>query len=794
MNPNRFPEGPDWDLSTIEIMDTEISRIGKNFGLDTYPNQYEIITAEQMLNAYSSVGMPVGYNHWSFGKSFIGQEKQYKNGQMGLAYEIVINSSPCINYLMESNTSTMQALVIAHAGQGHNSFFKGNYLFRQNTDAESIIDYMLFAKKYIAECESKYGTEKVELLLDSCHALQNFGVDRYKRPAKVSAETERARQKDRAAYLQSQVNELWSTLPSKEKGTLKAGKSKRFPSEPQENLLYFIEKNAPHLEMWEREVIRIVRKISQYFYPQRQTQVMNEGWACYEGETEFLSQHGWKKIKDYVEGDLVAQYAEDGTVTLVTPDKYVKYENAPLMEIVSEGVNQCVTPNHRMIYRSTRGRINEVRADELDTSVNRWFINYGSLSSKTQLEMSDAELRVMVAVIADGHFNSSRGNNYCQVAFTKSRKIERMEKLLINAGIEYRKVYWSQGRTGFNFTAPERTKTYKNYYSASPHQLAIVCDEAFLWDGCGSNGRQMYCGTDKDNLDFIQYALAMTGHKASLVERPLQHKEGRTNWESHAPMYCVEKLSSRNSTLSGGTITHLDGLHDVYCFSVPSGMLMTRRNNVINVSGNTFWHYTILNQLYEEGIVGDGFMMEFLQSHTSVVYQHPHSRINPYALGFAMMSDIRRICEKPTDEDRRWFPELAGSDWQESLDFAMRNFKDESFISQYLSPKLIRDFHMYSILDDSGFVHLKVSGIHNDEGYKHIRAALSSQYRLSDIEPNIQVYSVDLKGDRSLTLKHTQHLGRPLNSHAPEVMKHVEKLWGFKVKMIVSGSTTDWSV
>ena len=100
-----------------------------------------------MMDAYASVGMPVDYRHWSFGKQFIRTEQSYRRGQMGLAYEIVINSNPCIAYLMEENTMTMQALVIAHAAYGHNSFFKGNYLFRQWTDADAIIDYLVYAQE-----------------------------------------------------------------------------------------------------------------------------------------------------------------------------------------------------------------------------------------------------------------------------------------------------------------------------------------------------------------------------------------------------------------------------------------------------------------------------------------------------------------------------------------------------------------------------------------------------------------------------------------------------------------------
>ncbi len=478
---NYLSEGSDWTFPLLEKYETVIGELADRFGLDTYPNQIEIITAEQMMDAYSSVGMPIGYRHWSYGKQFVGIERNYRRGQMGLAYEIVINSNPCIAYLMEENTITMQALVIAHACFGHNSFFKGNYLFRSWTSADAIVDYLVFARNYIRECEQRHGEERVEHWLDACHALMNYGVDRYKRPAPLSLLEERLRQQERAAYLQSQVNDLWRTVPV----SLREGaddQKRRFPSEPQENLLYFIEKNSPLLEPWQREVIRIVRKMAQYFYPQRQTQVMNEGWA-------------------------------------------------------------------------------------------------------------------------------------------------------------------------------------------------------------------------------------------------------------------------------------------------------------------TFWHYTLINALYDEGRVTDGFMVEFLQSHTNVVYQptydHSHySGINPYALGFAMMQDIRRICEQPTAEDRYWFPDIAGSDWLKTLDFAMRNFKDESFIAQFLSPKVIRDFRLFSVLDDDKQRELEISAIHDEAGYRYVRQALADQYNLGSREPNIQVFDVNHRGDRSLTLRHTRYNRKPLDkTSAQEVLKHFYQMWGFTVRL-----------
>ncbi len=136
VTPNKLLfSGADWDYDTIRrIHDTVEVIARRDLGLDTFPNQIEIITAEQMLDAYASTGMPLFYKHWSFGKHFAQHEAGYRKGLMGLAYEIVINSNPCISYIMEENSATMQTLVIAHAAFGHNHFFKNNYLFKQWTD------------------------------------------------------------------------------------------------------------------------------------------------------------------------------------------------------------------------------------------------------------------------------------------------------------------------------------------------------------------------------------------------------------------------------------------------------------------------------------------------------------------------------------------------------------------------------------------------------------------------------------------------------------------------------------
>ena len=233
-----------------------------------------------MVDAYCAIGMPIFYYHWSFGKHFTSQWTQYQKGMMGLAYEIVLNSNPCIAYLMEENTIMMQALTISHASVGHGHFFKNNYLFQQWTDAESIIDYLVFAREYIKKCEVREGVKEVETFLNSCHAMMNYGINRFKRPSKLSPAKERKREEERESYQQSQrteLSEFFKSLQTKTPGA----EDKKFPKEPEENILYFCEKYAPDIPVWKREILRIVRRISQYFYPQGLTKMQNEGCATY---------------------------------------------------------------------------------------------------------------------------------------------------------------------------------------------------------------------------------------------------------------------------------------------------------------------------------------------------------------------------------------------------------------------------------------------------------------------------------------------------------------------------------
>ena len=158
-------ESSDWNFDTLSRTYDAIEEVAlEDMRLDVYPNQMEIISSEQMLDAYSSIGLPLMYRHWSFGKHFVHEETALPEGPAGAS---PTNSSstpiPASATCMEENTMAMQALVMAHAAFGHNHFFKNNYLFRQWTDAEGILDYLEFAKRYIARCEERHGLAAVEM-------------------------------------------------------------------------------------------------------------------------------------------------------------------------------------------------------------------------------------------------------------------------------------------------------------------------------------------------------------------------------------------------------------------------------------------------------------------------------------------------------------------------------------------------------------------------------------------------------------------------------------------------------
>ena len=292
-------------FGTLQRSYDAIERIAcEELGSRLYPNRIEVITSEQMLDVYTAHGMPLTYRHWSYGKRFLQHENSYRQGYSSLAYEVVINSNPCISYLMEENTATMQALVIAHAAFGHNHFFRNNHLFRQWTEASAILDYLEFARTYVSACEDRYGVAAVERVLDAAHALSRHGVHRHggARPLNLKPRTSK-RERERRDYDEKVFDDLWRTLPASQGRKAATDRQTRRAAAAVSACRKRIcciswRKSSPRLQSWEREIIRIVRLIAQYFYPQPQAKLMNEGCATWVHQRIMTRLHETGQIDD----------------------------------------------------------------------------------------------------------------------------------------------------------------------------------------------------------------------------------------------------------------------------------------------------------------------------------------------------------------------------------------------------------------------------------------------------------------------------------------------------------------
>lgn len=264
----------DYNVKDLEEWNERIEVLAQEYGLNYYPQEFEIIGYDEMLSHEAYLGMPSRYPHWSFGKAYEKNKTLYSLNLTGLPYEMVINSNPCIAYLMRDNTLLLQILTMAHV-YGHNDFFKNNRLFKEGTDACKTVEmFKLDAdiiRGYIKD--PSIGYEKVENILNAVHSLR-FQVCR------VVGSKDVTEDEARKSMMQEYIRKLEGRNLLNYNDEIKKPDFSKFPLKPQDDVLKFII-NYGRLESWEKQLIEIVRRESLYFMPQIETKIMNEGWASY---------------------------------------------------------------------------------------------------------------------------------------------------------------------------------------------------------------------------------------------------------------------------------------------------------------------------------------------------------------------------------------------------------------------------------------------------------------------------------------------------------------------------------
>lgn len=329
--------------------------------------------------------------------------------------------------------------------------------------------------------------------------------------------------------------------------------------------------------------------------------------GCVDCDTEFFNGTEWKKISEYQDGDLVLQYNNDGTANLVEPLDYIKVEcnELNLLQNDTKSVNQCVCDEHNLVVKTSKGNVIKKpfqtfykQHNSSELGLQDRFISYFKYDG-IGINLSDEEIRVMIAFIADGSFGKSQNG---RVRIFKERKCERLRELLKNANISYEERINNDMSNNFYFKPPIYEKHFSSYwYKCTQHQLQIIADELQYWDGNYENVRKHGKGIEifsvvKSDIDFIQFVYAATGHRTSILTQNRIGEENTIEWETYIRKsidYAVHVSKNKNVSLRARRVSNYNKIQRVktkdgykYCFTVPSGMLVLRREGTINITGN----------------------------------------------------------------------------------------------------------------------------------------------------------------------------------------------------------------
>lgn len=259
----------------LEYAIEEITEIATGFGLDFYPMRYEICPAD-IIYTFGAYGMPTRFSHWSFGKQFHKMKLHYDLG-LSKIYELVINSNPCYAFLLDSNSLINNKLIVAHV-LAHCDFFKNNVRF-QNTKRE-MVESMAATADRIRQYEIKYGKQEVETFLDAVLAIDEHIDPSLMRP-KLAWSMDDVEFVEEEETASTPYDELWGLDDRNKAKKPKKKVAKKFPPQPEKDILLFIENFSRELTDWQRDILTMMREEMLYFWPQLETKIMNEGWASY---------------------------------------------------------------------------------------------------------------------------------------------------------------------------------------------------------------------------------------------------------------------------------------------------------------------------------------------------------------------------------------------------------------------------------------------------------------------------------------------------------------------------------
>ncbi|MCX7861117.1 MAG: SpoVR family protein, partial [Chloroflexus sp.] len=662
----------------LEQARQEIEQIAREYGLDFFPIIYEVLDYRTLYETAAFGGFPTRYPHWRFGMEY----DQLLKGHIwagSTIYEMVINNNPAYAYLLEGNEDVTQKMVMAHV-TGHVDFFKNNMWFAHTN--RKMLDTMANHAARIQRIIDRIGYDQVEEFIDTCLSLENlidYHAPYIRRPEAV---TPRPIVNDEEPpvveglpvereYMRDYINPPEFLEKQRRKLEEERARQRRFPENPQRDVLLFLMNFAP-LESWQHTVLEIIRDEAYYFAPQGMTKILNEGWACLTGESLIITSDGLIPMRELVTQRRRARVSDGERVQIVYDwNVFTAYPTVTIR--TRAGFTLAGSSNHRILLANGEWR----RLDALRTGdqariaggTELWATAPATLRQRPALKRVAVLAQAMAATPASAR---PVGRHH---AYRRAPEVVIDETLAAQLGARCA-------------TRHDR------------HALAAICRSprahvvAFLRAFCAAGQRDgehltITCA-DAEQAATVQLLLLNLGVMAQRDGTLLRIVDPAALERAYATPTTPCAWADEVVAIEHGTA-------DVYDISVTETHRYAAQGFI---NHNSYWHSTIMTQR----VASAAEIISFADLHSGVVATGG-GRLNPYKLGLELLRDI---------EDR-WNKGKFGKEYEECDDIRLKRswdkqlglgrqkifevrrlYNDVTFIDEFLTPEFVMEQKLFT--------------------------------------------------------------------------------------------------
>ncbi len=338
--------------------------------------------------------------------------------------------------------------------------------------------------------------------------------------------------------------------------------------------------------------------------------------GCVDAKTQYLTPKGWKYISEFTQGDIIAVITSALEIKWEQPLAYISEPSATKAYHIIDNshrsnINMCITYNHRVPYKTSKNNLKIVPAIELINSLNKpknangytyakGYIPLGITNSFTSIDLTDNQLRLLIAIQADSNITQCKSHRYIIFNLKKERKIQRLIKLLNLNKIKYKHKKLANNYSRIRFRLDKyliATKDLSHLYLVSKHQAIVVTKEIQYWDGSVDNrtNNQRYHNSNKTNIDVIQYCMTLANN--TLTSISVDNRIGKKihkdkDYTTKSIVYTAYRTNKKTCRIQDKYV-HETIINHQYCFTTSTSMWLARRNNFIFITGNSGKSYTV---------------------------------------------------------------------------------------------------------------------------------------------------------------------------------------------------------